>query len=433
MNTMERLLIRELDKWKKKKNRRPLLLTGARCTGKTRLMKDFAAKNFTRTVYIDFENDTRLHDLLERTSEPKQIISALSLICKEKITPEDSLIIFDEIREEPGAMEALKHFCDKAPEYTVIAADSYPENMADKGKDVTAGKLDRLTLYPMSFREFLCATGRQTLYEILNSGEPYSICAMKSFFEEELRLYYTVGGMPAVVQEYVDHEDLLRCRKKQEEILDLYRQDIAKHAPASLLPRVYQVWDAIPGQLSEDNRKFIFGHIEKGTRARSYEAAIRWLSDSGLIYRVHRVKQPGASLKTNVIPSSFKLYLHDTGLLGAMGALEPESIIDDGRLFGGLGGAINEQYVVQQLVSDMGIDAYYYSSANSRGEIDLLIRRGDGAVPIEVRAEENLKAKSLRAFMQKYDVKKGVRISLSDYREQDRFVNLPLYAFMALL
>lgn len=431
---MERFLMDELEAWKhKEKNRKPLLLNGARQVGKTWLMKEFGKRSFQQTVYINFDKDTRMHDLLMRTLEPKVIIAAISAVYATEINPENTLIILDEVQEEPRALAALKYFCEEAPEYAIVAAGSFMGIALRKGTTFPVGKLDRMELYPLSFREFLCATGKKGLYDILEEGNPMAICAMKSFFIEALRNYYAVGGMPEVVQEFLDSMDLLKCRKKQEELLDFYRQDFAKHAEPSMIPRLYQVWDAIPGQLAKENRKFIYGQIEKGSRAKDFEIALQWLKDCGLIHMVHRVKKPGIPLRAYEELSAFKIYSHDIGILGAMGNLSPEAIIGGNRLFTEFKGALTEQYVLQQFVSDMGIEPAYYSADNSRGEIDFLIQMGENIIPIEVKAEENLKAKSLRAFVDKFEVNQGIRISMADFREQEWLKNLPLYAFMKLL
>jgi len=426
---MERFLMNDLKAWKQKKNRKPLLLSGARQVGKTWLMKEFGQTSFEQMVYINFDRDARLHDLFARTLDPEMIISAISAVYAVEIVPESTLIIFDEVQEEPRALAALKYFCEEAPEYAIIAAGSFMGIALRKGTTFPVGKLERMELYPLSFREFLHATESKGMSRILEEGDPVAICAMKSFLVGALRNYYAVGGMPEVVQEFIDSTDLLKCRKKQEDLLDFYRQDFAKHAEPALIPRLYQVWDSIPGQLAKENRKFMYGQIEKGARAKDFEIALQWLKDCGLIHMVHRVKKPGLPLKAYEEMSAFKIYAHDVGILGAMGNLPPEVMIDGNRLFTEFKGALTEQYVLQQLVADLGIVPAYYSADNSRGEVDFLIQRGNTVVPIEVKAEENLKAKSLKAFVDKFQVGKGVRISMSDYREQDWLVNIPLYAF----
>ena len=430
---MERFLMKKLKEWKEKKDRKPLLLTGARQVGKTWLMKEFGKNDFEQTVYINFDKDTRFHDVFERTLDPKMIISAIQLIYSLEVSPEGTLIIFDEIQEEPRALASLKYFCEEAPEYAIISAGSFMGIALRHGTTFPVGKIDRMELFPLSFREFLLAEGKRGLCDLLDSSDPDAICTMKSLYIEALREYYVVGGMPEVVHGYIVSKDFKQSREKQQALLDFYKQDFAKHAQAVMVPRLYQIWDAIPGQLAKENRKFIFGQIEKGARLKDFETAIEWLKDCGLIYMVHRVKKPGIPLKMYEELSAFKIFLLDIGLLGALGNLSPEAIIDSNRLFTEFKGAITEQYVLQQLISDMGIRPMYFSAENSKGELEFLFQKGTELIPIEVKTKENLKAKSLKAFVDKYEISQGVRISMSDYRKQDWLVNLPLYAFMTLL
>ena len=294
------------------------------------------------------------------------------------------------------------------------------------------GKVDFLDLYPLSFREFLLATQNEKLVSLLENKDLEMISALKTTYTDALRSYYYVGGMPEAVNTYIESKNLIEVRKVQERLIDYYRQDFSKHAPVSLVPRLNQVWDSIPAQLSKENRKFIFGQIYKGARAKDFELAIQWLSDCGLIHLVHRVKKPGIPLKSYQETNAFKIYLHDIGLLGALGELPLSAIVEKNRLFTEFKGAITEQYVLQQLVSDMKKKPYYYSSENSRGKIDFLVQGEMTIWPLEVKAEENLQAKSLKAFAEKYDVKKSIRISMSPYRDQGWLVNLPLYGFMNL-
>lgn len=430
---MERFLIHDLIKWKKNKNKKPLLLSGARQVGKTWLMKEFGEREYEHHIYINFDKDTRLHELFESTLEPKRIIAAISLIYGGNINPDNTLIIFDEVQEEPRALSSLKYFCEDAPEYSIIAAGSFMGIAIREGTSFPVGKVNRLTLYPLSFREFLCATGKESLCEIIDSGNPDTICSMKGFFKEELRNYYITGGMPEVLKEYIQSKDLTKCREIQEDLLDFYKKDFAKHAEASLVPRLYQVWDSIPSQLAKENRKYIYGQVEKGARAKNFELAIQWLKDCGLIYKVHRVSKPGIPLKTYEEMSAFKIFMHDVGILGAMGGLPVSAVVEGNGLFSEFKGALTEQYVLQQMVSDMGKIPFYFSEENSRGEIDFLIQTENTLLPIEVKAEENLRAKSLRAFTTKYNVSRGARISMSDYRKQDWLTNYPLYGFMGII
>lgn len=423
----------DLIKWKNSKNRKPLLLSGARQVGKTWIMKEFGKNEYDNCVYINFDREKKLHELLEQTIEPKKIISALSLILNCKISKKNTLIIFDEIQEEPRALSSLKYFCEDEPDYNIIAAGSFMGIALREGTSFPVGKVNSLTLYPLTFEEFLCADGKEGLSDLLKEGDIKSITSMKSLFIEELKKYYVVGGMPEIVQEYIDNGDFSNCREKQKSLLDFYKQDFTKHAQPSLVSRLFQVWDSIPSQLSKENRKFIYGNIEKGARAKNFELAIQWLYDCGLIHKVNRIKKPGMPLKFYEELNVFKLFLLDVGLLGAMSDLSTESIIEGNRVFTEFKGALTEQFVLQQLISSMKIKPYYYSEENSRGEIDFVIQKESEIIPIEVKAEENLKAKSLRAFAEKYKVKRSIRVSMSDYREQEWMVNYPLYAFSDLV
>ncbi|MBQ9607334.1 MAG: ATP-binding protein [Lachnospiraceae bacterium] len=429
---MERDLLNELIKWKDSGNRKPLLLEGARQVGKTRLAREFGRRYFPNVVYLNFDKDRILHDTLEMTLSPDKLIAAIGAATGQRISPDDTLIIFDEIQEEPRALTALKYFNEEAPDYAIIATGSFMGIALHQGTSFPVGKVRTLRLYPLSFPDCLRATAGEGLVDLLYEKNIDAITGLKSTYIEALRNYYLVGGMPEVVQEFIDSHDYNLVRDKQTWLLDVYRQDFSKHAPVSLVPRLNQVWDAIPGQLAKENRKFIYGQIAKGARARDFETAIMWLADCGLIHLVHRINKPNIPLKAYEDISAFKIYANDVGLLGAMGNLPTNVILDRSRLFVEFKGALTEQYVLQQFLSCMKIHPFYYSADNSRGEIDFLFQNEDEILPVEVKAEENLQAKSLKAYVQKYGGR-GARISMSDYREQDWLTNYPLYAFMAVM
>ena len=348
------------------------------------------------------------------------------------IDPANTLIIFDEVQEEPRALTALKYFCEEKPEYAVIATGSFMGIALHKGTSFPVGKVNMITLYPMNYREFLCASGKEQLSEILAGGDIGMITSLKSMYIDLLRVYYVVGGMPAAVLNYLESHNYSRVRDEQRLLLDYYRMDLSKHADPRLAVRLNQVWDIVPSQLAKENKKFMFSLITKGARSKDYEMALEWLRDCGLIYIVHRVTKPGIPLKFYEDLSAFKIYMNDVGLLGCAGDLEPEAVIEGNRLFSEFKGAISEQYVLMQMISDMGIMPYYYSTENSRGEIDFITEKNGRLIPIEVKAEENLKARSLRALKEKYPDAEAIRISMSDYRKQDWLTNLPLYAFTTL-
>ncbi len=429
---MERFLMNKLVEWKDDRNRKPLIITGARQVGKTWLVREFGRRFFSDQIYINFERQHSLHDLMEKTVSPDSILEALSALYDRSIDPANTLIIFDEVQEEPRALTALKYFCEEKPEYAVIATGSFMGIALHKGTSFPVGKVNMITLYPMNYREFLCASGKEQLSEILAGGDIGMITSLKSMYIDLLRVYYVVGGMPAAVLNYLESHNYSRVRDEQRLLLDYYRMDLSKHADPRLAVRLNQVWDIVPSQLAKENKKFMFSLITKGARSKDYEMALEWLRDCGLIYIVHRVTKPGIPLKFYEDLSAFKIYMNDVGLLGCAGDLEPEAVIEGNRLFSEFKGAISEQYVLMQMISDMGIMPYYYSTENSRGEIDFITEKNGRLIPIEVKAEENLKARSLRALKEKYPDAEAIRISMSDYRKQDWLTNLPLYAFTTL-
>lgn len=430
---MNRFLMEELKAWKSKKNRKPLIIEGARQVGKTWLITEFGKNEFDNYVYINFERQHELHDVLMRTTEPQKILEAISAISQNRIYPEKSLLIFDEIQEEPRALTALKYFCEDAPEYAVAATGSFMGIALHEGTSFPVGKVDMMRLYPMNYREFICAMGYDRLNELIENKQILEIQRLKSSYIELLRLYYAVGGMPEIVLEYQNSRNFAEVREHQLRLIDYYRMDFSKHAGANLVTRLNQVWNSIPSQLAKENRKFIFGNIAKGARAKDFELALQWLSDCGLIYRVNRISKAGIPIKAYEEFGAFKVYMNDVGMLGAMGQLPVKSIIEGNVLFEEFKGALTEQYVLNQLISDCKIYPYYYSTANSSGEIDFIIQKDDIIIPIEVKSEENLRAKSLKAFVAKNPEAKAVRISMSDYREQDYLTNMPLYAFMTMI
>ena len=330
-------------------------------------------------------------------------------------------------------MASLKYFAEEASEYRIIATGSFMGIALHQGTSFPVGKVDMLQLFPMNYKEFLMALEQDEMCRALIEKDYDFIHMFRTRYIECLRTYYAVGGMPEAVQDYAEHHDFISARDKQRTLLDYYRMDFSKHAEPKLVTRLNQVWNSIPSQLSKENKKFIFGHIAKGARAKDFELALQWLSDCGLVYIVHRLTKPGIPLKAYEELNAYKVFVNDTGLLGALGELPVESVVQGNRMLEEFKGALTEQYVLTQLVSDLKIRPSYYSTDNSRGEIDFIILKDSKIIPIEVKAEENLQAKSLRAFVSKYPDTRGVRISMSDYREQDWMENLPLYAFMAYL
>lgn len=424
---MDRFALEKLKQWKEKKNRKPLIIRGARQVGKTWLMKEFGRTCFRKMAYVNFDSNTRMRQVFEGDINIERLILAISAETGVSIDSQDTLLIFDEVQEVPKALTALKYFCEEAPEYAIVAAGSLLGVAMHKGTSFPVGKVDFMDLYPLSFREFLCALGEERFVEILDSSDTDMVTMFKSKYIDRLREYYYVGGMPEVVQSYVDSKDFNQVREIQKNLLNYYQQDFSKHAEATLVPRLNLVWNSIPMQLAKENKKYIYGQVREGARAKDFELAIQWLMDCGLIHKVQRIKKPGLPLKAYLDLDAFKIYLLDIGLLMAMVDLDARVIIDGNRIFTEFKGALTEQYVLQQLIADLGVEAYYYSTEKSSGEIDFLLQGRSSILPLEVKAEENLRAKSLKAFCEKYHPACAVRTSMSDYREQEWMTNIPLY------
>lgn len=417
----------DLVKWKEKENRKPLILKGARQVGKTWLMKEFGRVYFKKTAYVSFYNNQRMKKVFDEDYDIERIIMNINIEANTEVTPEDTLIILDEIQEAPRALEALKYFCENASEYAVVAAGSLLGVAIHAGISYPVGKVDTLELYPMNYREFLCAVGQEQLAKLLIQKNRY-VSDFREKYIFWLKNYYYVGGMPEVVKFYSEHKDYAEVRNIQHEILEQYENDFGKHTPANELPRIRMVWNSIPMQLAKENKKFFFGKIKEGARAKEFELSIEWLQDCGLITKVYKVNKPAMPLKAYIDFSSFKLYLLDVGLLGALSELDAESILEGNSIFTEFKGALTEQYVLQQLVSDTKYKPYYYAGEKSTYEVDFVIQKGKNIVPIEVKAEENLRAQSLKFYCDKFKPEYAVRTSMSDYRQQDWMVNVPLYA-----
>ncbi len=429
---MRRKDIDELYKWKASADRKPLILQGARQVGKTWLMKEFAKEAYKQCAYVNFEDNEMLRQLFEHDFDIQRIITSIQWATGIDINADDTLIIFDEIQEAPRGITALKYFQEKAPEYHVIAAGSLLGIAMHQNDSFPVGKVDFMYLYPMSFFEFLDAVGEHKMVELLMSKNWQMITMFRNKFEECLRQYYFVGGMPAAVSAFADDGNLERVRTLQNGILESYERDFSKHAPATEVPRIRMVWHSVPAQLAKENRKFIYGVMKEGARAKDFEHAIEWLKDAGLIYKVNRSKKGQLPLAAYEDFSAFKIFMSDIGLMGAMSKLPAQSLLLGNNLFSDFKGALTEQYVMQQLKINNRLAIYYWSADSSRGEIDFLLQRDSDIIPVEVKAEENLQAKSLRSFVEKNKGLHGVRLSMSPYREQDWMTNYPLYAVEAV-
>lgn len=424
---MERQMMAALAAWKDKKDRKPLILLGARQVGKTWILKEFGKRYFKNVAYVNCDNNPQVEDLFSTDYNMERIIMTISAITHQSIVPGETLIILDEIQETRKGLASLKYFCENAPEYHVTVAGSLLGIQLHQGESYPAGKVDTMTLYPMDFSEFLRAKGEDKMTEILHSLDWNVISGLKSRFTQLLREYYFVGGMPEAVLKFVDTKDPNAVRQIQTEILQAYRKDVSKHAPVEEAVRINQVWHSIPSQLAKENKKFIYGVIKKGARAKEYEIAIQWLIDAGLVYKIPRISAPTLPLKDYEDVSSFKLFMLDCGLLGALSNTPPVSLLLPNSMKEGKG-SFTENFICTQMETLDDTTITYYSREDSQLEIDFVLQLSDMIIPIEVKAEENLRAKSLAAFVRVHPDLHGLRFSMSDYREQDILTNVPLYA-----
>lgn len=424
---MKRLIINQLISWKEKSQRKPLILNGARQVGKTYILKAFGKLHYRNVAYVNLDSQKELAKVFEQDFNVTRIIRSLSAFLNIHIEPQHTLIVLDEVQECPAALHALKYFCEDAPEYHVVVAGSLLGISLHGNSSFPVGKVDMLRMFPLTFEEFLMALGEEQLIKLMKDGETEVIDTLSGRFVDCLRQYYYTGGMPAVVKEYITSGNLQSVRQLQKQILFDYRRDFSKHAPAEQVPRINLVWDSIPAQLARENKKFIYGALKKGGRAKEFEMAIQWLIDAGLVYRVYRANKPSLPLKFYEDLSAFKLFSLDVGLMGAMADSPAEAVLVNNQAFVEYKGAMTELYVLTQL-QPTGIPIYYYSSNDSLSEIDFLVQSGARIVPIEVKAEVNVKSKSLSAFIQKHPDLTGLRLSLLPFQTQDWMENRPLYA-----
>ncbi len=425
---MYRSTIEKLYKWKTSKYRKPLIIEGARQVGKTWLMKEFGKQAYENTIYINFDSNSKMADLFATDLDIERLILGIELYSGKKINPDNTLLIFDEVQEVPRALTSLKYFYENAPQYHIVCAGSLLGIALHQGTSFPVGKVDFLKLYPLSFSEFLMATGNERFAELLKSQDYEMITKFKQTYIEALKLYYFVGGMPEAVLNFAENKDFNVVREIQKRILTAYEQDFSKHAPNEIVPKLRMVWNSIPSQLAKENKKFVYGLVREGGRARDYETAIMWLSDCGLVHKVSRVNAAGIPLKAYEDLKAFKLFIVDVGLLSCMVGLRQSTLIEGNDLFIEFKGALTEQYVCQQLktIEDLGV--YYYTNDRGTCEIDFVVDTGEKIVPVEVKAETNLKAKSLKTYRERYNPKLLIRTSMSDYKKEDWLLNLPLYA-----
>ncbi len=391
-------------------------------------MKEFGSKAYDDIVYINFDSNSRMAELFASDLNTDRLLMGIELYAGRKIDPDNTLLIFDEVQEVPRALSSLKYFYENAPQYHIICAGSLLGIALHHGTSFPVGKVDFLSLYPLSFREFLTATAGERFATLLDRQDYQMITAFKQTYIDALKQYYFVGGMPEAVNSFVDEKDFNEVRAIQKRILAAYEQDFSKHAPIEIVPKIRMVWNSIPSQLAKENKKFIYGLVREGGRAKEYEAAIMWLCDCGLVHKVSRVSAAGIPLRTYEDLKAFKLFIVDVGLLGCMTGLHQRTLLDGNDLFAKFKGALTEQYVCQQLktIDDLGV--YYYTNDRGSCEVDFIVDTGEQIVPVEVKAEVNLKAKSLKTYREKFDPEISVRTSMADYKKEDWLLNLPLYA-----
>ena len=424
---MRRQQLTFLQNWKNSPYRKPLIIHGARQVGKTWLAREFGKNQYEKVAYIDFLNNPRMQELFKQDLDVDRILQGLKAESETDIEPQNTLIILDEIQNVPEALTALKYFYENMPEYHIIVAGSLLGLSVNHSVSFPGGKVDFMTLRPLSFIEFIDALGEQQLLDLLNSDDTSLISMFRDRYINLLKTYYFVGGMPEVVKMYVNTSSWNKVRRVQKDILIAYDSDFGKHAPINIVPRIRQVWNNIPAQLAKENKKYIYSLIREGARAKEYELALAWLEDAGLIYKVPRVESPKIPLKSYENIDAFKVYILDVGLLAAMTDLTAQTLLEGNDIFTEFKGALTEQYVLEEMKSLDLYAAYWSRDKGSMAEVDFISQINDQIVPIEVKAEENLQSKSLRAFYDKYQSETNIRTSLSDYRKDDWLTNLPLY------
>lgn len=425
---MYRMAMENLLAWKQSRRRKPLIIEGARQVGKTWLMKEFGRQAYGDIVYINFDSNARMAELFASDLDTKRLVLGLELYAGRKIDPENALLIFDEVQEVPRALAALKYFCEDAPQYHIVCAGSLLGIALHRGTSFPVGKVDFLKLYPLSFQEFLMAIGKKQFSELLDQQDFSMITSFRETYADALKQYYFVGGMPEAVESFVENQDFNEVRQIQKRILAAYEQDFSKHAPNEVVPRLRMLWNSIPAQLAKENKKFIYGLVREGARAKDYETALLWLSDCGLVHRVSRVNAPGIPLRAYEDMKAFKLFVLDVGLLGCMTGLHQRTLLDGNALFVEFKGALTEQYVCQQLKTLADLELCYYTNDRGSCEVDFVVDTGGRVMPLEVKAETNLRAKSLKTYREKFSPELAIRTSMADYRKEDGLVNLPLYA-----
>lgn len=425
---MKRKIYSKLIEWKESLSHKPLILNGVRQCGKTYIMKEFGKNEFQTFAYVNCDRNENLHQIFEGGFNISKIIRGISALSGVDIIPGKTLIFLDEVQSFPLVLESLKYFCEDAPDYHVAVAGSLLGIALHSGVSFPVGKVQTMKLYPMDFEEFLMAKGEQQLLRIMHDHDFDLLTALHEKCKDLLRQYYYVGGMPEVVKSYIDNGQLKPVRAIQNEILSNYAGDFSKHAPYQEVPRISMVWQSILGQLSRENKKFIYGALKKGGRAKEFEATIQWLVDAGLVYKVNKCTKPQLPLKFYEDFTAFKLYLCDCGLMGAMADTAAKDVLIGDSVFTEYKGAFTEQYVLQQILSSGISDIYYYSADDSRMEMDFLMQREGALLPVEVKGGTSIKSTSLHNYLMEHPGIQAIRYSMLPYKKQDFLTNIPLYA-----
>ncbi|MBK7233545.1 MAG: ATP-binding protein [Saprospiraceae bacterium] len=427
---MYRLFIEKLEKWKQFKMRKPLIIQGARQVGKTWIMKEFGKNHFEKIAYINFESNVQLKSIFKDDFDIQRILMVFEIETGVTIHPSNTLIILDEIQEADKALTALKYFYENAPEYYIIAAGSLVGVSLQKNNTFPIGKVDLLQLYPMSFEEFLINSNEKVLVNALREKNWKVVKPFHEKLTQYLRLYYFIGGMPEAVRTYLDTKNLDQARTVQQNIIIGYQNDFAKYAPIEIVPKIRLVWDSILAQLAKENKKFIYGQLKKGARAKEFESAINWLTNAGLLIKCMKVSKPTIPLVSYADYDVFKLYLLDIGLLNAMANLSDKILLNKNQILIEFKGALTEQFVCQELIINDSV--YYWTAQNATAEVDFILQKDNEILPIEVKAEENLKAKSLKVFVESFNPGNAIRTSMGFYRKESWMENIPLYAVFTL-
>ena len=426
---MYRTLIEDLKEWKNSKHHKPLILQGARQTGKTWLMKEFGRTEYKNTAYLFCQENPGLEALFNAPFDKERLLNGFQLICGFKIEPEETLIIIDEIQDIPKAITSLKFFYEQASEYHIICAGSLLGVSLHKDVSFPVGKVNFLNLYPLSFTEFLLAVGKEQQANLINDlkQDPQILKAFSNEFTEYLKYYFYIGGMPEVVSTWIETKDFSEVRRVQKELLETYANDVSKHTSSEMANKIKQVWDSVPSQLAKENKKFLYSVVKESARAREYENAINWLKNAGLLVKIHRVNKPGLPAKAYEDLDSFKIFIIDTGLLCSMTNLSAKALLEGNTLFTEFKGALTEQYVCQQMLSELKVEPFYWSAKDRTAEIDFIFQNDDEIVPVEVKAEINLQAKSFKVYRDTYNPKTAFRFSLSEFIDHGILKDIPLY------